>query len=900
MSKQFHLTIHFSLPVLLTGMLSVSSMAQDRSKPNVIFIYGDDVGYGDLECYGAQAVKTPNVNRLANEGLRFTQAYSCASTSTPSRYGLLTGHYPWRRDDTGIARGDAPMIIHKDQYTVADLMKDAGYVTAAVGKWHLGLGEGGYNCQNWNGYITPGLKDLGFDYSYIMAATGDRVPCVFIENGRVVNLDPKDPIEVSYTTPFEGEPTGKTHPWLLKMLPSHGHDQAIVNGISRIGYMRGGKSALWVDENIADTITTKAVRFIEKNKERPFFLYFGTQDIHVPRVPHPRFVGKTNMGPRGDVIVEFDWSVGQILETLDRLGLTNNTLIILTSDNGPVVDDGYKDQAVEKLGDHKPWGMFRGGKYSIYEAGTRMPFIICWPGKVKQGVSNAMISQIDLFGVLSQLTKQPIPEKAAPDTHLELSTWLGKSHKDRDYVIQQSLGTLAIVQHNWKYIVPSEGPKMNTDVNIELGNDTAPQLYNLAKDIGEKINLAPKYPEKVIELSKLLKAVKRDGKDLAVTPPMGWNSWNWFGKKEINEEIIKECMDAVIKEGLRDAGYRYFVVDGGWRDVKLGPKGELLSHPQKFPHGMKVLADYAHSLGLKFGLHTVPGTHDCGKDPVGGYGHEEVQIKQFVDWGVDFIKLDKCRFDVSVLRGITDDSCNCHTFDKQGWDETILRKTYEKWHNLLNNCGRDIVLSISAYTWRDWYPEVGQMGRTTGDIRARVTGGAVFDSLPLSVMAIADENNKYADFAGYGYWNDPDMMVTGNHGLTLEEQKVHFALWCIMSSPLILGNDPRAISPEEKAIILNKKAIAVNQDPTEQGRRIKKNGPIEIWAKKLRGEQTAVLLLNRDDKISRNVVLNLEDIGITQKVKAWDIYGDQLLGSFSGSITKKISPQSGLFLLLKF
>ncbi len=586
------------------------------------------------------------------------------------------------------------------------------------------------------------------------------------------------------------------------------------------------------------------------------------------------------------------------MKTLERLGLTENTLVILTSDNGPVVDDGYKDQAVERLGDHKPWGMLRGGKYSIFEAGTRVPFIVRWPERVKYEVSNAMISQIDLFGVLSQLTGQPVPEKAAPDTRLELATWLGESDKDRDYVIQQSLGTLSIIKDRWKYVVPSDSAKWNTNVNIELGNDTVAQLYNLMEDMGEKINLAEKYPEKVVELSKLLKEVKRDGKDLAPTPPMGWNSWNWFGKNEINEEIMKQCMDAIVEQGLRDAGYKYFVVDGGWRDTKLGPNGELLPHPEKFPHGMKALADYAHSLGLKFGLHTVPGTHDCGGDPVGGYGHEEVQAKQFVDWGVDFIKLDKCRFDATVLKE-TADSCWCLSFDNRGWNETVLKDTYERWRNLLNNCGRDIVLSISAYTWRDWYPEVGQMARTTGDIRARVSNGAVFDSIPLSVLSIADENNKWADFAGEGYWNDPDMLVTGDQGLTLEEQKVHFALWCVMSSPLILGNDPRTISPEEKAIILNKNAIAVNQDPTEQGKRIKEEGPAEIWVKKLKDGRMAVLLLNRDDKVGQNVFLNLADIGITQKVKAWDIYGDKLLGSFSGSITQKIAPRAGLFLLLE-
>jgi arylsulfatase A-like enzyme len=498
-----------------TGVLVAGCSGKQQLKPNIIFIYADDIGYGDLECYGARGgVKTPNVNRLAKEGIRFTNAYACASTSTPSRYGLLTGQYPWRRDDTGIARGDAPMIIHKDQYTVASLLRDAGYNTAALGKWHLGLGEGDYNCQNWNGLISPGPKEIGFDYSYIMAATGDRTPCVFIENQRVANLDPADPIEVSYTTPFEGEPLGRTNPEMLIMHPSHGHDMAIVNGISRIGYMRGGKTALWKDENIADSITLNGVRFIRKNNPKitgkPFFLYFCTQDIHVPRVPHPRFKGKTDMGPRGDAIAEFDWSVGQILQTLDELGLTDNTLVILTSDNGPVVDDGYKDQAVERLGDHKPWGVLRGGKYSAFEAGTRVPFITRWPGKVKPGTSKTLVSQIDLFASLAQLTGQSIPENSAPDSFNSLESWLGKSDTDREYIIEQSIATaLSVVRKEWKYISPSKGPKYNENTNIELGHDTVPQLYNLSNDIGEKINVAEKYPDIVKESQLLLETLKQ-------------------------------------------------------------------------------------------------------------------------------------------------------------------------------------------------------------------------------------------------------------------------------------------------------------------------------------------------------------------------------------------------------
>ena len=214
------------------------------------------------------------------------------------------------------------MIIRPEQYTVADLFKEAGYATAAVGKWHLGMGDKTGE-QDWNRLIEPGLKDIGFDYSYIMAATGDRVPCVWVENGKVVNADPNDPIYVSYKEPFPGEPLGKT---VMKPSPNHGHDQAIVNGISRIGYMKGGKKALWKDQDINDSIVAHGIAFIEQHKDEPFFLYLATNDAHVPRVPHPRFAGKSGMGPRGDALIEFDWTVGQVVATLERLGIRENTL----------------------------------------------------------------------------------------------------------------------------------------------------------------------------------------------------------------------------------------------------------------------------------------------------------------------------------------------------------------------------------------------------------------------------------------------------------------------------------------------------------------------------------------------------------------------------------------------
>lgn len=501
------------LPLLGLGtsvLIPLSANAQKNQtrlndKPNVIIILADDIGYGDLSCNGEPTIHTPNVEKLAAQGVRFTDAHAVAATSTPSRYSLLTGNYAWRRNDTGIAQGNAGMIIRPEESTIADVFKQAGYKTAAVGKWHLGLGDK-LGSQDWNGFITPGLADLGFDYSYIMAATGDRTPCVFVENQRVVNLDINDPIEVSYIAPFEGEPLGKDHPELLyvqKPSVGQGHDQAIVNGISRIGYMKGGKKALWVDENIADSITAHAIQFIEENKDEPFFLYFATNDIHVPRVPHPRFKDKSGMGARGDAILEFDWSVGQLMQILEKYNLTENTLIILTSDNGPVVDDGYQDRAVELLGNHRPWGPFRGGKYSIFEAGTRVPLVVSWPSKTKHTVSDALVSQIDLYASLAQLANETIATGAAPDSRNYLNTFLGKEKKGRKYVIEQA-GALSVSDGTWKYIEPNNGPTFNELTNTELGNNKEPQLYNLKQDIGEKKNLANQQTQKLAELKTIL------------------------------------------------------------------------------------------------------------------------------------------------------------------------------------------------------------------------------------------------------------------------------------------------------------------------------------------------------------------------------------------------------------
>ncbi len=492
---------------LFAGCADKPAPLPENARPNIIFIFADDLGIGDLSCYGATRISTPNIDRLASQGQRFTNAYATSSTSTPSRFGLLTGMYPWRQENTGIAPGNSELIIDTECHTLADAMHDAGYATGAVGKWHLGLGPAGGT--DFNVEIRPDARDIGFDYEFLIPATVDRVPCVFIENGRVVGLDPNDPITVNYKHKVGNEPTGAENPELLKLRPSHGHDNTIVNGISRIGWMTGGKSALWVDEDIADTIAEKATQFIAAHKDEPFFLYMGTNDVHVPRVPHQRFAGKSGLGSRGDVILQLDWTIGEVMRTLDSLGIADNTLLIFTSDNGPTIDDGYQDEAFMRLNGHTPSGIYRGGKYSLYEAGTRIPFIVRWSAYVKPGKQSAVFSQIDVYRSLAALTGTELPECAAPDSRNHLPELLGIEHADREYIVQQNRqNTLAIMKDGWKYFEPSDKQTYEYRKSVELGNSPQPQLYRIAKDERERMDVAVEYPEKVAELAALLDEIR--------------------------------------------------------------------------------------------------------------------------------------------------------------------------------------------------------------------------------------------------------------------------------------------------------------------------------------------------------------------------------------------------------
>jgi len=463
--------------LLLFFLLFYSCGNEKSVQPNVVLIYLDDLGYGDVSSYELGTLETPNIDKIANGGIRFTNGYASSATCSPSRYALMTGTYPWRNKRAKIITG-GNLIIDESEMTLPKMFKSLGYETGVVGKWHLGLGKGGP--VDYNSLIKPGPNEVGFDHSYIMADTQDRVPTVYIENGNVVNLDPNDPIEINFGNDDYGLPSGTKNPELLTMKWHHGHNKAIVNGVPRIGYMKGGEKAKWSDIDMADEFINKAKEYLDTVKDKPFFLFYSLQQPHVPRTPHPRFEGTSGMGPRGDVIKEADWCIGEMYDYLEENGILENTIIIISSDNGPVLNDGYYDDAVEKLGDHTPAGNLRGGKYSLYEAGTRVPFITYWKGKIKPQVSDEVVTQIDFLNSFSSLLGSDTKSKDGVDLS---SVFFENSGKGRDELVIEATSRTAFRQNNWVMIPPYNLPATNPRVNIELGNSKDYLLFNLDEDI---------------------------------------------------------------------------------------------------------------------------------------------------------------------------------------------------------------------------------------------------------------------------------------------------------------------------------------------------------------------------------------------------------------------------------
>ncbi len=495
------------MPHVLIFLLLLAASAF-AVQPNVVIIYGDDVGYADVGAYGSELIPTPNIDRLAAGGLRFTDGHCSAATCTPSRFSLLTGVHAFRHG-VRVLGPNAPLTIPLGAMTLPKLFGKADYATAVIGKWHLGIGQKG-TPVDWNGEVKPGPLEVGFDYCFLLPSTNDRVPCVYLENHRVVNHDPNDPIFIRKTSPDPRStiyPDGKTNREAMTYYQSsHGHNNSVINGIGRIGYMSGGKSALWNDETMADEYVKQMRSYIAANKEKPFFLFFSSQDIHVPRVPHPRFIGKTELGHRGDAMVQFDWSTGEIMKTLEEHNLTENTIVIFSSDNGPVYDDGYRDGTVTKTSSketdhgHDGSGIYRGGKYQIYEGGTRVPLIVRWPARIKPGISDALVSQIDLLASFAKLLDVELGPDEARDSRELLASFLGESKTGLPFMIEEAKG-LALRRGDWKYIQGKKSQKKNKKQNAK---PSAGQLYNLKADPGEAKNVIAAHPEVAKSLQEQL------------------------------------------------------------------------------------------------------------------------------------------------------------------------------------------------------------------------------------------------------------------------------------------------------------------------------------------------------------------------------------------------------------
>jgi alpha-galactosidase len=355
---------------------------------------------------------------------------------------------------------------------------------------------------------------------------------------------------------------------------------------------------------------------------------------------------------------------------------------------------------------------------------------------------------------------------------------------------------------------------------------------------------------------------------LALTPPMGWNSWNKFGCN-VSQDMIKGMADALVKSGMKDAGYQYVVIDDCWQ-VERDQNANIVPDPKRFPSGIKALADYVHSMGLKFGIYSDAGSQTCAGRP-GGLGHEYQDAVKYATWGVDYLKYDWC-----------------HTSTQDA------RASYANIRNALDAAGRPIVLSIcewgSHQPWL-WGKEVGgNLWRTTGDIQDRWSDKREWrpgDCCSYGMVDIVDAEDAIYSYAGPGHWNDPDMLEVGNGGMTTNEYRSHFSLWALLAAPLIAGNDLRDMKPEIHDILANKEVIAVDQDPLgRQGHRVHKDGDLEVWAKPLAGGGRAVILFNRG-AADQEITVHWEDLAYPEHLSATvrDLWQKKDLGKFTGKFS---------------
>ncbi len=476
------------LALALTALAPLSGTAAEPSPaaPNIIVILADDVGIGDASCYGATKIKTPNIDRLAAEGQRFENGHASAAVCTPTRYSLITGQYSWRSNangvNKGVSNGESPLLIPTTMTTAPGLLKQAGDRTAVIGKWHLGFGE---TKPDYNQELRPGPLEIGFHEYFGIPATNDRIPTVFVRDHRVVGLDPADPIQVSYNKK-EAKNLGLS---------------SMAAGRQRIGWGKGGKSAWWKDVDIAETHTGEALKFLERNIDQKFFLLFTPHDVHAPKIPQKRFAGTSGLGERADMLLGLDDAIGQLLQTVDRLGLTQNTLIIYSSDNGAYVNDES---------DHRPTGPYRGIKSQSWEGGHRVPFIVRWPARIQPGVSADLVSTLDVPATICAAAGVTLPTNALPDSYNLLPAMLGETDaiKRDSLIIQCGSGHLSVRSGPWKFIPDLALADGWKSVKKDPTAPPRPAVFDLSKDPSESHNLIKDHPAEAQRLSDMLAKAK--------------------------------------------------------------------------------------------------------------------------------------------------------------------------------------------------------------------------------------------------------------------------------------------------------------------------------------------------------------------------------------------------------
>ena len=469
----------FLLPLILLAAWD----GQSAQKPNIVLILADDLGFGSLNSYGASPthIQTPNIDRLANEGRRFTDANTPSSVCSPTRYGLLTGRYDWRTNiKHGVLNTTDPLHIETSRPTIGSLLQSVGYRTAAIGKWHLGYGSGQVDFTK---ELTPGPLDIGFDYHFAVPQNHGDAAGIYVRNRRVFGLRTNQKIDAG--------------------ISPYGREYIGIDAPQR------------VDVKVMDELTSDAIHWLDQQcDQKPFFLYFAPVAIHFPFTPSEKTQGSSGVGLYGDWIHELDLSIGRILHKLELMGATEDTLVIFTSDNGGVfLEEGNRPEAIAYQSGLRCNGSWRGRKHSIYEGGFRVPFIVRWPGNVEpKSVCHATLSLVDIYSTLAALTGQQLrPEGAEAEDSLNmLPNILGGSQPIRSSIILHSPnGNYAIRQGAWKYIEGKPSPDLN---KVPRRDELIPQLYNLKEDPEEQHNRYDEKREVVEKLAELLANQRNSGR----------------------------------------------------------------------------------------------------------------------------------------------------------------------------------------------------------------------------------------------------------------------------------------------------------------------------------------------------------------------------------------------------